>query len=152
MCLQRVHKFPEDNTDGGAPRNLTGTPCFISLSLLEGTQSSHTISTHLESLYLSIRHLVVPLPDLYVFECYSSVSRWATSRRGCMMKPQKQLAQLSDSDCPIQQQVGQFLESLHGLFWPGNEELGYRYCSQVTAAAFVRVCELYNSALLPAKL
>ncbi len=123
------------HSDGGSPHQVTGTPLFVAYSLLAGSGNVHTASTHLESLYYSLRHSATgSLPDEQVFCDYRSLRLWAAIRLGFMsgLEPMQGVPEF----------VKPFLLDLHRLFWPSD---GARYRSSVTVEEFLEVCKTYGA-------
>ena len=136
-----MFELGEKHSDGGSPHKVTGTPLFVAYSLLAGSGNVHTESSHLESLYYSLRHCASgSLPDERVFRDYRSLKQWAASRLGFMSGPEPMQG--------VPEPMKPFFSDLHHLFWL---DMGARnperecYRSTVTVEEFVRVCIKYGA-------
>lgn len=132
-CGDMLQDFGDDpeqrSSDTWHPRCFIGTPLYGAVCVLEG--HPHSISSDLESLYYSLRHICCDeLPDERTFECPISSREWALTRRGAFTQPQV----LPSGP------YTEFMLQLHQLFW---RKSGYWYDEKkvVTVKDFQDVCK-----------
>jgi len=139
----------EVDQDGNSPAavlaNITGTPLWAPLSVLEG--SAHTVSSMLEGLFISILSISCEEKiDGYKLARSMTPSDWATFRRGAMTR--RVLAEVTK--CLICPQLLQFVCGLQDLFYPlrdlQSNLRGYR--KDVTGEEVRAVCKSFSPEIL----
>eukprot|EP00878_Enallax_costatus_P019327 GHUV01020389.1.p1 GENE.GHUV01020389.1~~GHUV01020389.1.p1 ORF type:complete len:390 (+),score=115.77 GHUV01020389.1:1047-2216(+) len=120
----------------GHPRKFTGTPLYAALCVLD--YKPHSVSSDLEALYYSLRHISYgTLPDEGIFQHSSSVTDWALARRGAYTQKQDFGSN----------EFAEMISSLHKLFWlqpqSGGVEYWYEKGVPVEVSDFKQVCDRF---------